>query len=314
MNLSLRDIRYVLKIAEEGSITRAAQLLHIAQPSLSQALKRIESETGAMLFTRAQNQMLPTAEGLIFIETGREILSMVDQMRDKVKQSTQSTVHTIRLGLTFFIGSYLFPKIRASLIERAPDAVVHLVEASSSELEEKLVHGEIDLALLPAPLLNESLQSYSLCTAPMLLLLSKDDELNKFAYRKPGAELPYLDIHLANHRDFLVGKPGQRVRLINEMIFKKAGISPNLVFCSQSIDTIKRVTAAGGGISVIPEFYIERQGGAKDLNCYNLEPEYSVEWALLATYLDRGSLSLFAKEVIGIAKDICGTTFPSAKL
>ena len=306
MNLSLRDIRYIMTIAEEGSITKAARLLHIAQPSLSQALKRIEEECGAKLFIRTQNKMIATAEGLIFIETGREILSLVEHMEGRIEQSARSTVNTIRLGLTFFMGSFLFAKIRASLLGRAPDSVARLVEASSLELEEKLIRGEIDLALLPAPLVNESLQSQILHTTPMLLLLSQDDELNRFAYSKPGEVLPYMDIHLANHRDFLVGKPGQRVRLINEMIFKKAGITPSVVFCSQSLDTIKRVTAAGGGISILPEFYIERLGDTEGICYYNLEPEYSVEWSLLATYVDYACLPLYAREVIDIVKDIYG--------
>ena len=304
MNLSLRDIRYILAIAEEGSITKAARILHIAQPSLSQALRRIEDEVGVRLFSRDLNHVLPTDEGLIFIETGREIQALVKRMEDRVQQSARSAVNTVRLGMTFFMGSYLFPRIRASLLERVPDASVNLVEASSLELEEKLIEGEIDLALLPAPLVNENIQSQIIHKTPMLLLLSRNDELNKFAYSRQGEELPYLDIHLANHRDFLVGKEGQRVRLINEMIFSKAGISPGVVFCSQSIDTIKRVTAEGGGLSIVPQYYVERLGAMDNIRCYNLEPEYSIDWVLLATYLDYGSLSLPAREIIRIVKDI----------
>lgn len=304
MNLSLRDIKYILTIEEEGSVTKAAQVLHIAQPSLSQALKRIEEEIRVRLFVRTQNQMIATPEGIIFIESCREILEYVKNMEEKIELSAKMSVNTVRLGMTFFMGSYFFPKIQAMLIERVPDAVVHLVEDSSIELEKKLIHREIDLALLPTPLVHNEIQFQVLHSTPMLLLLPKDDDLNRFSYTKSAEGRHYLDIHLANHRDFLVGKSGQRVRLINEMIFKKAGISPGIVFCSQNIDTIKRVTAEGGGISIVPEFYVKRLGGMENIICYNLEPEYSVDWVLAATYLDHASLSSPCMHIINIVKEL----------
>ena len=73
MNINFREVNYIVTIAQEGTITKAAQKLYIAQPSLSQAVKKIEQETGVVLFTRVKNRLKLTPEGEAFVEAGFQI-------------------------------------------------------------------------------------------------------------------------------------------------------------------------------------------------------------------------------------------------
>jgi DNA-binding transcriptional LysR family regulator len=305
MNLSLREIGYVLTISEEGNITRAARKLFVAQPSLSQALKKIEDELGARLFVRSQNRMTLTREGELFVEAGGRILQTFDQMKSNIEQSIRHENRVMRLGAPPFLGSFLFPQIMSMLQIRNMEVEVQLTESSSLDLENKLIQGEIELAILPTPLINEGFCIHIFHTSRMILLVSVDDPLNQSAYRKgEDGDYPYLDIRLAEKRDFLVGKPGQRVRYINEIIFQKAQMSPNMVFCSQSIETIKRISATGAGIAIIPEYYLEKLGAVSAVNCYNLEPEYSYEWALATVCRNIDNLSAPARQIFQIVHEL----------
>ena len=301
MNLNLREIEYVLAISQEGNITRAARRLYIAQPSLSQALKRIEEEIGTKLFLRTQNQVMLTPAGKIFVETGKAALEMFDEMKDRIDRSIGAAKETVRLGMPFFLGSFLFPQIIKKLQCAYPEINVELTEASSLELENKLVQGDIELALIPAPLSNKWLESVPFLKSRMILLVPVDDPINQHAYYKgDDGDYPYLDLRLADKRDFLVGRPGQRIRHINEIIFQKAKITPNIIFCSQSIETIRRISATGAGMSIIPEYYLQQLSAFGDINRYNLEPEYGYEWSMLAVYRNDEDISPPAKRVMQI--------------
>ena len=80
MNLNIREIEYILTIMEEGSITKASQKLFIAQPSLSQVLKRVENELGVTLFTRVKNRLKLTPEGEVFIDAGQRIMKVIGEL------------------------------------------------------------------------------------------------------------------------------------------------------------------------------------------------------------------------------------------
>ncbi|MDR0616890.1 MAG: LysR family transcriptional regulator [Synergistaceae bacterium] len=310
MNLSLREIEYVLTIREEGNITRAAKKLFIAQPSLSQALKKIEDELGAKLFIRAQNEMTLTAEGEMFVQAGRSILQSFNKMKDDIEKSIGQSSRTIQLGAPPFLGSFLFPRIMETLRSDGIDVEMQFTEANSLELENKLIRREIELALLPTPLISNGLQCRVFHTGRMILLIPAHDQLNQYGYIKSEDDYPYLDIRLTEKKDYLVGKPGQRVRHINEIIFQKARIEPNMIFCSQSIETIKRVSATGAGIAIIPEYYLEKLGAIGGVNCYNIEPEYSYEWSLVAVCRDFDSLSAPAKMVLEIVDKLYDKNSP----
>jgi DNA-binding transcriptional LysR family regulator len=302
--VNLKEIEYILTIAQEGNLTRAARKLFIAQPSLSQSLKRIEADMGAMLFLRERNRMKLTKEGELFVDAGRSILRLFDEMKNSIGKSKGNAKRSIHLGSPPFLGSFLFPQIMVMLHNRSVDIDVQLMEGSSLELENKLLCGEIELAMLPMPLINNCLSSWILHTSRMVLLVSSNDPINRFALKLDDRDYPYLDIRLLNDKDFLVGKPGQRVRQINEIIFKKAQIEPRMVFCSQSIDTIKRISATGAGVSILPEYYLEKLGSLGDVNCYNLAPEYSHEWLLAAISRSFDDLSIPALYVLQVLIDL----------
>ncbi|MFA6505717.1 MAG: LysR family transcriptional regulator, partial [Treponemataceae bacterium] len=103
MNLSLREIEYVLTVAAEENITRASEKLYIAQPSLSQAIKKIEDEIGHPLFTRVKNKIKLTEEGRLFVESGQQINKTVRDLENKLNALSQNNCGHLALGMPFHL-------------------------------------------------------------------------------------------------------------------------------------------------------------------------------------------------------------------
>lgn len=102
MNLNVREIEYILTIANEGSITKAAQKLFIAQPSLSQVLKRVEAELGVSLFNRVKSRLKLTPEGEVFVSSGQEIMEIIRKLDDKFSVLSNAESGKLVVGFPTF--------------------------------------------------------------------------------------------------------------------------------------------------------------------------------------------------------------------
>ena len=112
MELNLRKINYVLSIKSEGSVTKAARALHIAQPSLTQSLKKIEKHLGVPLFDRSSGSMRLTYAGERFVAAGLKILQISRDLENEIQDILKNDAGRILLGITLYLGSYMFTRIR----------------------------------------------------------------------------------------------------------------------------------------------------------------------------------------------------------
>lgn len=285
MNINLREIQYVLTIAEERSITKAAYKLFMSQPSLSQSLKKIETEVGTSLFIRTPSKLILTPAGKLFVDTGKELIEKYMDMRRSIDEIDSVNCGTVRFGLPLFLSSFLYPQITSHYRSYYPDNNILLSEAPSIELEEQLSAGELDLIIVPQPIFQNKLVTEPLFSSHMVLVMGIDDPLNQFAYtddRQPGKQ--FIDLRLAGDREFLLGLPSQRIHFISEIIFRKANIAPKSTFCSRSINTIQKIAADGNGLSLIPLYYLEKLAPNQGIRYYYLSAEYDYLWTLVVAY------------------------------
>lgn len=301
MNINLREINYIVTIAQEGTITKAAQKLYIAQPSLSQALKKIEQETGVVLFTRVKNRLKLTAEGEAFVDAGIKINKILRDLENQFSELNQAKKGKLILGVPYLLGTLIASEIIPAYTSRYPQVELSIVESSSSELEQMLMEGAIDISVIPLPYKFDSFSFHPLLKSRMILLASKNSSLKQYAYHKKTLErFPYIDITRMNSAPFIIGQPGQRIRYINESIFKKAHITPNIVMTSRNQETIKRMVANDIGYTLIPEHYLSFSGSFDDLDCYYLESNVDHEWIVSVAYYDPIHLSVAMKSFLEI--------------
>jgi DNA-binding transcriptional LysR family regulator len=304
MNLSLREIEYVLTVAAEENITRAAEKLYIAQPSLSQAIKKIEDEIGHPLFTRVRNRIKLTEEGQLFVEAGQHINKTVRDLENKLHGLSQIDFGHLSIGMPLHLGAFVIPKALSIYKKRFPNVDIELHENTSSELENMIVNGTVDLAIMPLPFGNPNICFQPLLSSRMVLIMAKDNPLNAFAYDAGlGEKYQYFNLKKAANEPFIIGNRGQRIRSVTELIFKKAAISPRIALYSKNIETIKNIAATGVGLAIIPEQYLKQEDEKLPANVYYLNGDQDYSWTIAAAFANSSYLSPAANQFIQVLRD-----------
>lgn len=297
-NISIREIEYIITVADCGNITRAADKLFISQPALSQAIKRVEQEIGIQIFRRSGGRLRLTDEGKLFVSAGIRINKELRDMENGIQDILLLNGGTLALGIPHHLGAYIVPKALAIFKNRHEKVKILLREASPNTLEGMLKDGSIDFAIMPLPIKDSNIYYRPFLINKMVLAMGKNDPLNAYAYTKyPFSEKRYFDLKNINGATFISGEAGQRIRVASDRICAKSNISVNTSFSSINIETIKRLVSAGLGVTLLPELYLqtesERLGG--DINCYYLEPEQDYPWTIVSAYYKTNEPTIAAK-------------------
>ena len=145
--MKLSQMRYFSASCHAGNISRAAEELHIAQPSVTAAIKALEDELGVSLLHRGNRSVSPTPDGERFLHRCDQILAEVDSLTEEFAELSRKH-RTINVGIPPMIGSILFPEIFHSFRAKHPDIVINPVELGSEAAREAVVNGELDLAVI----------------------------------------------------------------------------------------------------------------------------------------------------------------------
>ncbi|OWW20569.1 LysR substrate-binding domain-containing protein [Noviherbaspirillum denitrificans] len=146
--MELRQLRYFVAIVDHGSLSRAARVLHIAQPALTQQVRQLEEELGAQLLHRSAQGVMSTDAGKTFYEHALAILKQVDDAKWAVAQSTNKPAGTVALGVPQSVSSALALPLLTAVREQYPEISLQLTEELSGNLIEQLKSGRINLAVL----------------------------------------------------------------------------------------------------------------------------------------------------------------------
>ncbi len=146
--MELRVLRYFLEVAREGSVTRAAERLHISQPTLSKQLKDLEGELGKKLFVRGSHDVKLTDEGMLLRKRAEDILNMADKTLDEFKALGSFTGGDIWVGCAESDGIKHLARCYMALLERYPGLRLHLQSGNSADVTERLDRGLLDFAII----------------------------------------------------------------------------------------------------------------------------------------------------------------------
>ncbi|ANI80139.1 HTH-type transcriptional regulator EstR (plasmid) [Sphingobium sp. EP60837] len=144
-NVSLRQLSYLLALAEHGSISSAANALSIAQPSLSENIAKLEKSINAKLVIRGARGIQMTEAGLTLAERGREILKSIDEVLDEVRQKTGELRGPLSIGLPPSFGPFLSVPLVETICHEHPDIRLHIVEAMSGDILDWISSGRVNI-------------------------------------------------------------------------------------------------------------------------------------------------------------------------
>ncbi|NNG24180.1 LysR substrate-binding domain-containing protein [Telluria aromaticivorans] len=242
--MELRQLRYFVAIVDHGSLSRAALVLHVAQPALTQQLRQLEEELGAQLLHRSAHGVVSTDAGKIFYEHAQAILKQVADARSAVVQSTTRPSGSVTLGLPHSISGALALPILSSARARYPEITLQLTEEISGSLTEQLKSGRLNLAVLfdevPAghfistPLVEEDLMFICRAGSP-------------FA---PGAASLTLAEALASTLILPARQHG--VRPLVERVAQGAGLVPGSILEINSLAILRSALLADLGATLLP--------------------------------------------------------------
>lgn len=296
-----QELYYILTIAREKNITRAAEKLHITQPALSLYLNRIEKQLGTILFDR--NGMKLTYAGKKYIQMAIQIERLYKNFKLDLCSITQQEAGQLTIGTSPHIGSFILPYVLSSFSKKYPNIEISLVEARSNELEDKLLKNEIDLALIHLPLITNQISYETIGTAPYVAAIDKNSPLLKSAYRNPEDNLLYIDIEQLENQPFIMAFPHQGVRRIVDIILAKANIIPHIAYTTSSVETALLFAGAGMGISLLPEDYISlfNCGEFEPIYCH-LDAKYEPYWTFVIAHTKPQMLTIPEQYFIELAR------------
>ncbi|ASA22869.1 LysR family transcriptional regulator [Paenibacillus donghaensis] len=247
--MELRQLQYALQIAAERNFSRAAEKLHIAQPSLSQQLSKLEKELGVMLFQRNTSSVELTHAGSKFVEQAQIIIDAVELLRQEMSDISQLRTGRVVVGSMPITGAHLLPHVLPAFKEKYPEVEITLLEDSSMNLEKLTASGQTDLSLLSLPLEVPSL-AYEVLGQERIDLAVPP--MHRLASRSAGDIRTSLEE--LKEEPFIVLKEGQGFRKMTIELCRKAGFEPRVVFESNNMETVQSLVATGMGVTLVPHF------------------------------------------------------------
>jgi DNA-binding transcriptional LysR family regulator len=241
--VDIRQLKALVTVAETGSVTRAAELLHLVQPAVTRQLRSLEEELGVALFERTRQGMRPTDAGVIMIDRARRALSELDRARAEVRPAPGVVTGLATVGLLESTSQLLGEPLVSALARDHPGIQLRLMTAYSGHLQQWLDDGDLDLALLynlagtpslnTRPLLQENLWA----VAPAEAQLSADSPL-------PLAQ--------AAEHPLVMPATGHALRSLIDTATHRAGIEPDIAVETNSMPLQKQLVQAGHGWTILP--------------------------------------------------------------
>ena len=245
--MTLRHMKIFTTVYRCQSVTRAAQELHVAQPSLSVAIRELEEHYGVRLFERTGRNIVPTQAANALYSYAGHIVSLFDDMEKSMR--SWDTRGVLRLGASITIGTHILPDLIRRYQAKMPELQIEAVVERSSGIERRLMDNEIDIGLL-----ETQPEHPELLAVPFLR-----DEL--CAIVPPGSPLAAKETvtlcELAKY-PFLMREPGSSVRQLLDACFSLLQLTVHPIWQSASTQAIVSAVGEGLGVSVLPRMLVAR--------------------------------------------------------
>ncbi len=242
--MELRQLRYFVSIVDHGSLSRAAVVLHVAQPALTQQLRQLEEELGARLLHRSAQGVLSTDAGKVFYEHAQAILKQVSDARSAVTQSTTRPSGSVTLGLPHSISGALALPLLMAARAAYPEITLQLTEELSGNLAEQLKSGRINLAVLFDDGQLGPFHSTALVEEELVFICRAGSGFNP-----AGAAVSLAD---ALGTTLILPAQQQGVRPRIDSVARAAGLTLATVIEINSIAILKSALLADMGATILP--------------------------------------------------------------
>ncbi len=305
--MDFRELNYILAIEKYQNITKAAESLYIGQPTLSKFLASLEQNLGQKLFRKLGNKYIPTYAGEQYIKTAKEILLLKSNLDIQLADILKKDVGVLNVAFPRMRCTYMLPEILPVFQKEHPHVKVNVFEGSSTHNDTLLLDGKAEISFYSKPEKTNPLIEYeTLNKEELLICLSQNHPLGRYAQPNPSSKYPRLNPTLLKGERILLLQPDQRTRQITDRYFDSIGLVYDNVMTTSSLPAIMELVSIGYGASFIFDTHILHHHFSHPIDCYSFGEPKTVSDFVVAHR--RGSyLPSYTHDFIRIARDLFHT-------
>ncbi|SPZ24324.1 Morphology and auto-aggregation control protein [Providencia rettgeri] len=268
--MNIRDLEYLVALAEHKHFRRAADSCHVSQPTLSGQIRKLEEKLGVMLLERTSRKVLFTQQGLLLVEQARTILREIKVLQEMAALQGESMSGPLHIGLIPTVAPYLLPHIIPQLHQAHPKLEIYLHEAQTQQLLAQLDSGKLDCAILAEVKETEPFIVVPLFEEPMKLAIYESH---------PWHDRDTIEMSELSGEKLLMLEDGHCLRDQAMGFCFQAGAKEDTHFRATSLETLRNMVAAGSGITLLPDLSVPNEvcrDGVCYLNCIEPEPKRTI--------------------------------------
>lgn len=258
--MTIRHLQIFVAVADCGKMRAAAERLHISQPSVSQAVRELESYYNIKLFERLSQRIYITETGKKLLPYARHIIDSFETMEGFINDTSAGNV--IRVGGSVSVGTRLLPPMIKSLENEVPDVDVCVIVDNTAAIEGKIQRSELDIAVVEGIVRSDELVKKDIYDDELVLVVGPEHEL----FNHPGIKLKELTKHALISRESGSVERNQFEQFLLEHDIKMK----NKWSCSNT-ETIKKAVLNGEGIAILSRMVIEKEIAAEEVRVLNVE-------------------------------------------
>ena len=267
--MTIDQLRYFQTVCKYDSVSYAAEILHISQPSVSNAIASLEKEFGVKLFTRYHKRLILTEEGQVMRKLSAKLLAQAENITQTMRELGNNST-ALRLGVPPMIGSLVLPILYGEYFNSEPRFQVHIVEDDTSGLKKMLAEDQIDIAFLPhSNSFEEDLYVQRITELQNVCCVSKS---HPFATRKSVRFIELGDEQLVLFKNGFF----QTERILDE--FARNALTPNVLMNSSQLSTVQNMIANSTSVGFMFEFLLKSR---QDLVGIPLDPPMTTQVSIV---------------------------------
>ena len=258
--MTIRHLQIFNAVADMGGMSAAAKILHVSQPTVSQAVSELERYYGIKLFERLSQKVYLTKEGELMLSFSRHILASFEKMEEAMSHSKANG--SICVGCSVSVGTFMINDILDRAEEKMPECSVSVVVANSSEIEQRILCNDIDMGIVEGIIKSDELIITPVCEDELVLVCGKNHQLTKEKT---------VTYEMLRGLDYISRESGSAERNQLEKRFEDYGLNLKRIFCSTNTEAIKSAVIHGRGIAILSRKMIERECRDGDIVILPLE-------------------------------------------
>ena len=294
--MDFRQLQYVLKVAECGSITKAANELYMAQPSLSSYIGKVEKELGVLLFDRSVNPIQLTLAGEEYVKEAKRILYIQEQLQKKLQDISQVSRRRVRIGISHERGIFMLPRILPVFHERFPEVSVEVVPGSHKKLSSLLSEGMLDIVMLPTIEKTADFRYIDVYEEEIMVCAGAGIVRSEHLYE---GKWDMIDPDKCGSIPFIKMEPGHVITHAFDRVFTG---KMNIVFEAYSSAEALRLAAAGMGACLVSQMTMDMIQYDHATRAFSIGPK-PMTWSVCACMRKDAYVGSVEKALIQIAQD-----------